>query len=241
MHVLVCSARRLAWGLTSGRRQSHLPALRHLIPLAGTAGLMLRVSACASGTAHQASAIGARPRHTTTAAAATFTAAGTAAAAPAASTPRCATSGLVVWLDVPPGNDFAGGAEYYLEFTNLSGHACTLAGYPGVSAVGLSGGQLGSPAGWGAPVTTTVRLASGATATARLQINDPGVYGTRCLLPPPWKQPWRPGTLPTAAGLRVYPPNQFASKVIPYPFRACAHAGPVYIHAGPVTPGGPPE
>jgi hypothetical protein len=40
-------------------------------------------------------------------------------------------------------------AEYYLEFTNLSGHACTLAGYPGVSAVGLSGGQLGSPAGWG--------------------------------------------------------------------------------------------
>jgi len=239
MHALVCSARQLAGGLTSGRRQSHQPALRHLIPLAGTAGLMILVSACTSGPAHQASAIGARPRHTTTAAA-TFAAGTAAAAAPAASTPRCATSGLVVWLDVPPGNDFAGGAEYYLEFTNLSGQACTLAGYPGVSAVGLSGRQLGSPAGWGTPVTTTVRLASGATATARLQINDPGGYGTRCLLPPPWKQPWRPGTLPTAAGLRVYPPNQSASKMIPYPFRACAHAGPVYIHAGPVTPGGPP-
>jgi hypothetical protein len=234
MHVLVCSARRLAGGLPSGRRQSHLPALRHLIPLAGTAGLMILVSACASGPAHQASATGARPRHTTAAAPATF------AAAPAASAPRCATSGLAVWLDVAPGNDFAGGAEYYLEFTNLSGQACTLAGYPGVSAVGLSGRQLGSPAGWGAPVTTTVRLASGATATARLQINDPGGYGTRCLLPPPWKQPWRPGTLPSAAGLRVYPPNQFASKMIRYPFRACAHAGPVYIHAGPVTSGGPP-
>lgn len=239
MNVLVCSARRLAGGLTSGRRQSHLPALRHLIPLAATAGLMILVSACASGPAHQASPIGARPRHTA-APAATF-AAGTAAPAPAASTPRCATSGLAVWLDVPPGNDFAGGAEYYLEFTNRSGQPCTLAGYPGVSAVALSGRQLGSPAGWGTPVTATVRLASGATATARLQINDPGAYGNRCLLPPPWKQPWRPGTLPIAAGLRVYPPNQFASKVIPYPFRACAHAGPVYIHAGPVTPGGPPD
>ena len=156
-----------------------------------------------------------------------------AAPAPAASMPRCATSGLVVWLDLPPGNHYAGGAAYYLEFTNLSGHACTLRGYPGVSAVSLSGRQLGSPAGWGSPATTTVRLASGATATADLQIADPG-DGTRCLLPPPWKQPWRPGTLPTAAGLRVYPPNQFASKVIPYPFSACAHTGPV-------TRGGPPD
>jgi Protein of unknown function (DUF4232) len=158
--------------------------------------------------------------------------------APAASTPRCATPGLVVWLDVPPGNHYAGGAAYYLEFTNLSGHACTLRGYPGVSAVTLSGRQLGSPAGWSTPATTTVRLASGATATADLQIADPAGYGNRCLLPPPWQQPWRHGTLPAAAGLRVYPPNQFASKVIPYPFPACAHAGPVYIHAGPVTPGG---
>lgn len=158
----------------------------------------------------------------------------------ASGTPRCATSGLVVWLDVPPGNDYAGGAAYYLEFTNLSGHACTLRGYPGVSAVSLGGRQIGSPAGWGRPATTTVRLASGATATASLQIADPGVYGNRCLLPPPWKQPWRPGTLPTAAGLRVYPPNQAASKVIPYPFSACAHTGLVYIHAGSVSAGGPP-
>jgi Protein of unknown function (DUF4232) len=163
-----------------------------------------------------------------------------ATSSPATSTPRCATSALVVWLNVPPGHDYAGGAYYYLEFTNLSGHACTLRGYPGVSAVSLTGRQLGSPAGWGSPATTTVSLASGATATADLQIADPGGYGNRCLLPPPWQQPWRPGTLPTAAGLRVYPPNQTASTVIPYPLQACAHAGPVWIHAGPVTPGGPP-
>ena len=162
------------------------------------------------------------------------------AAQDATASANCATSGLVVWLNVPPGNDYAGGAYYYLEFTNLSGHACTLRGYPGVSAVSLNGRQLGSPAGWGPPKATTVRLTSGATATAELQIADTGGYGNRCLVPPPWQQPWRPGTLPTAAGLRVYPPNQTASTVIPYPLRACAHTGPVWIHAGPVTPGGPP-
>jgi Domain of unknown function (DUF4232) len=139
----------------------------------------------------------------------------------------------VVWLNVPPGNDYAGGAYYYLEFTNLSGHTCTLRGYPGVSAVSLNGRQLGSPAGWGPPKTTAVRLASGRTATAELQIADTGNY-SQCFQRLP-QGPGMPGLLPTAAGLRVYPPNQTASKVVPYPLRACAHTGPVYIHASPVT------
>jgi Protein of unknown function (DUF4232) len=150
-----------------------------------------------------------------------------------ASVPSCATSRLVVWLNVPPGNDYAGGAYYYLEFTNQSGHTCTLRGYPGVSAVSLNGSQLGSPAGWGSPATTTVTLASGATASSKLQIADTGNFGTQCFVHPP--APGHPGILPTAAGLRVYPPNQTASKVVPYPLRACAHTGPVYIGASPVT------
>jgi hypothetical protein len=161
------------------------------------------------------------------------------AAQDATASASCATSGLAVWLNVPPGNDYAGGAYYYLEFTNLSGHACTLRGYPGVSAVSLNGRQLGSPAGWGSPKTTTVMLASGRTATAELQIADTGNYG-QCFQRLP-QGPGMPGLLPpTAAGLRVYPPNQTGSTVIPYPLRACAHTGPVWIHAGPVTPGGPP-
>jgi hypothetical protein len=160
------------------------------------------------------------------------------AAHDATASANCATSGLVVWLNVPPGNDYAGGAYYYLEFTNLSGHACTLRGYPGVSAVSLNGRQLGSPAGWGSPTATTVTLASGRTATAELQIADTGKY-SQCFQRIPQGQ-GMPGLLPTAAGLRVYPPNQTASTVIPYPLRACAHTGPVWIHAGPVTPGGPP-
>ena len=160
------------------------------------------------------------------------------AAQDATASARCATSGLVVWLNVPHGNGYAGGAYYDLEFANLSGHACTLRGYPGVSAVSLNGRQLGSPAGWGSPKATTVRLASGRTATAELQIADTGNYG-QCFQRLP-QGPGRPGLLPTAAGLRVYPPNQTASTVIPYPLRACAHTGPVWIHGGPVTPGGPP-
>jgi hypothetical protein len=173
--------------------------------------------------------------------AAALAAASAAAAHDATATPTaiagCATSGLVVWLNVPPGSGYAGGAYYYLEFTNLSGHACTLRGYPGVSAVSLNGRQLGSPAGWGTPSTTTVRLASGGTATAKLTIADTGNLGTQCFSRIP--RPGMPGLVPTAAGLRVYPPNQTVAKVIPYPLRACAHTGPVWIHAGAVTPGGP--
>jgi hypothetical protein len=150
-----------------------------------------------------------------------------------ASAPRCATSGLVVWLNVPPGNHYAGGAYYYVEFTNLSGHTCTLSGYPGVSAVSLSGGALGRPAGWGVVRPAVVGLAPGATATSILQIADPANFGSRCF------RPGSPPHLPTAAGLRVYPPNQFVSKVVPYPFSACASTGPVYLHAGPVTLGLP--
>ena len=160
------------------------------------------------------------------------------AAQAATASASCATSGLVVWLTVPPGNDYAGGAYYDLEFTNLSGRACTLRGYPGVSAVSLTGRQLGSPAGWGSAKTTAVRLASGATATAKLQITDTGNY-SQCFQRLP-QGPGKPGILPTAAGLRVYPPNQTAATEISYPLQACAHTGPVWIHAGPVTAGGPP-
>jgi hypothetical protein len=158
-----------------------------------------------------------------------------APAAPAlAPTPACQTSGLVIWFSPQTGGGYAGGYYYNLNFTNLSGHACTLRGYPGVSAVSLSGQQFGSPAGWGPPAKAMVRLASGATATAQLQVADPGDYGTQCFLPGPPPRPGRPGMLPTAAGLRVYPPNQLTSKVVPYPLGACARTGPVWMHAGPV-------
>jgi hypothetical protein len=156
-----------------------------------------------------------------------------AAAAAAASPPACATSGLVIWLNTF-GNGYAGGVDYTLNFTNLSGHACTLRGYPGVSAVSLGGRQIGHSAGWGTATPGVVTLADGATAHAALQITDPGNYGLQCFLPGPPPSPGHPGTLPTAAGLRVYPPGRFTAKVVPFPFSACASTGPVWLHTGPV-------
>jgi hypothetical protein len=43
-----------------------------------------------------------------------------------------------------------------------------------------------------------------------------------------------------AAGLRVYPPGQTASELVPYPFEACARSGPVYLHVEAVQAGLPP-
>ena len=132
-------------------------------------------------------------------------------------TPRCSTARLVVWLGGQGGRT-AGSTYYKLELTNLSGRACTLRGYPGVSAVSLAGRRLGSAASRNAvhpPRSITLR--SGATATAVLQVVD--VHN----LPRASCDPT------TAAGLRVYPPGQTASKLVPFPFLACARGGPQYL------------
>jgi len=144
----------------------------------------------------------------------------------AAGLPGCATSGLVVWLDTS-GNGHAGGIDYTLNLTNLSGSACTLHGYPGVSAVNLSGQQLGSAASRTGPRGHVVRLGRGATATVQLGIADVFNFGNP-------RQPCHPVT---AAGLRVYPPNRFAAKVIPFPFAACSRTGPVYLSTAAVHKG----
>jgi hypothetical protein len=118
------------------------------------------------------------------------------------------------------GDGAAGSIFYTLEFTNLSGHACTLYGHPGVSAVSLSSGRLGASAGWALPKPHVVTLANGATAIAVLQYSDviTGNHGCKT----------------KAAGLRVYPPGQTASKVIPFPFTACRSSTLVYMGVQPV-------
>ena len=128
----------------------------------------------------------------------------------------CKTSGLVVWIDTE-GSATAGSTYYILKFTNQSGHTCALAGYPGVSAVDLRGRQLGSAGSRNPSVAHVVSLPSGATAGAVLRITDVANYPASTCHPV------------AAAGLRVYPPNETASKVVPFPFEACSHAGPVYL------------
>ena len=78
-----------------------------------------------------------------------------------------------------------------MRFTNLSAHACTLLGYPGVAGVDLAGRQLGSAASRNpAHASASVTLAAGATAHAVLRITDTGNYGPSLCAPV------------TAAGLR---------------------------------------
>jgi len=139
--------------------------------------------------------------------------AATASPATPASTPRCGTADVVVWMTY---DQAAAGTLYYtLHFTNLSGHACTLRGHPGVSAVNLRGSRIGEAAGWIRPGNgklLTVRLRSGATATATLALTDVGVFSRADC------------RQVTAAGLRVYPPDQRTSRVVPYPVQVCSAA-----------------
>jgi Protein of unknown function (DUF4232) len=134
----------------------------------------------------------------------------------------CTRSEIVVWLDTQA-NRAAGSTYYTIEFTNLSARACTLRGYPGASAVTLSGRQLGSSAGRNpAHPARLVRLAPRGTATSVLRITDGHNYAPNAC------------RATTAAGLRVYPPNQTVARVVPFPFIACARSGPVYLHVEPV-------
>jgi hypothetical protein len=135
-----------------------------------------------------------------------------AASAHRSAVPRCSTAGLVIWLNAEDSG--ALGSFYFkLEFANLSGRTCTLAGYPGVSAVDLRGRQIGSPAGREVAGTPgVVTLAPEAEATALIHVVDVGVLPGSC-------------HQTAAAGFRVYPPGERAAKIVPFPFRTCAKLG----------------
>ncbi len=100
-------------------------------------------------------------------------------------------------------------------------------GFPGVSAIGRNGNQLGSPAGWDSRVAArTVVLAPGATAHTILEYSDAEVTTA-------------PGCHPvyTAVVLRVYPPDQYHATDAAFDLEACSHAGPVYMRVEPILPG----
>jgi hypothetical protein len=140
----------------------------------------------------------------------------------AAASPSCATSQLVNWLDTNP-NGTAGTIFYELQFTNLGG-TCTLRGYPGVSAVSLSGKQLGSPARRVTGIQVkTITIKRGATVKAALGIVDTGAIPvSKC-------------RAVTAAGLRVFAPNGSRAQVIPFPFSTCSVGGAGSLTIRPVT------
>jgi hypothetical protein len=139
----------------------------------------------------------------------------------ATAVPECAGGlGLGAWVAVSQGSTAAGTTYYPLEFTNTSGHTCSLFGYPGVSAISRTGHQLGSPAGWGSlSGARQVILEPGATAHTILAYHEVAVET-------------EPGCDPvyTTFELRVYPPDQYLATYAAFDFEACSHAGVVYMN-----------
>jgi hypothetical protein len=133
-------------------------------------------------------------------------------ATPAAATAMCGPAALGVWVARDQSDAAAGTAFFRLEFTNLSHHACTLFGFPGVSARSSNGALLGNPASRDTGVKArTVRLAPGATGYALLAYSD--VVTGNC----PHKV--------TAAYLLVYAPDQRVANTAFWSLTACTTPG----------------
>ncbi|MFI0941646.1 DUF4232 domain-containing protein [Streptomyces sp. NPDC021020] len=117
-------------------------------------------------------------------------------------TPMCATSQLTASLG---GGDGAAGSVYrYLVLTNHSATTCHLTGYPGVSVLDASGKQIGAPADRQPSRYSPVVLKPGASASDTIRtVNHMG------------------GCLPTSAKVRIYPPGNTASLVIPGELTIC--------------------
>jgi hypothetical protein len=114
----------------------------------------------------------------------------------------------------------AAGVTYYpLDLTNTGGNACSLSGYPVVSAINRAGQQLGSPAGHGLLlVAPLVILAPGATAHTTLAYHGGLVgAGPGC------------GPVQTAFELRIYTAGRSLATYAAFGLRACSHAGHIYL------------
>lgn len=145
----------------------------------------------------------------------------------AAGTPRCATSRLHISV----GTAASTGArtlrvtQYRLEFTNESGAACVLSGYPQVAAYRGDGAPVGNAAGRAAGTAARrVLLAPGATAHAVLVASIAPASCAPVL----------------AAGLRVVPPGQSAARYVGHALTACSAEGTrslVYLRVRAVEPG----
>jgi hypothetical protein len=139
---------------------------------------------------------------------------------------KCSTSDLEIWLGLGGGGAAAGSTYYPLEITNVSNHRCRLFGFPGVSAISVSGRQPGSPAQRDrSHPTYHVSLLPGSTVHTVVRIADVLNFpASRCK--------------PVAAsGLRVYPPDQTEAAEIPFGFRACSVKGPIFLSVQAVQPG----
>ncbi|HEV7933071.1 MAG TPA: DUF4232 domain-containing protein [Actinomadura sp.] len=134
----------------------------------------------------------------------------TVPAALASSGGRCTGSDLR--LTLTPGDDGEGMWQQGLVFTNISGHPCTVQGFPGVSYVaGDNGAQVGAPAARKGSGGKTIRLAHGQTALSWVGfVNVVNYDPAEC-------QPI------ATRGLRVYSPGETRSKFVALERTGCVN------------------
>jgi Protein of unknown function (DUF4232) len=148
----------------------------------------------------------------------------------------CATSGLEAWLGLAatPGSTSVtgtgdrlepGGTSYTLEFTNVSARACSLYGYPEVSAYDGGGTQIGSAAARDTSVRPQpVTLAPGQTAHSVLRVTSTGTF-----------EPIACAQV-TAPELRVVLPDQVRPAFVPIHLSACSKKGPEFMSVQAIQP-----
>lgn len=146
---------------------------------------------------------------------------------PVSTLAACSTSALSVSLATDQGTGAAGSTAVPINFTNTSGAACGLYGYPGVSFVtGPGGSQIGAPATRAPNVSSvSVTVAAHGTAHAWLQVAEAGNYPAATCHPV------------TANGLKVYPPGNTAAAYIGHSFPACSSAKVTILSVMPVRTG----
>jgi hypothetical protein len=172
---------------------------KSLTVMCAVAGLGVLATSCSSGGSPSKSTTTTTSRSTTTVPATTSTTAPSTPTSAAGGTIACSSAGLSVSIGSSQG---AAGTFYYtLILTNTGSSSCTMQGYPGVSLVGTSGNQLGSPATRTVSSTPLVTIAPGSTTTATISLSD---ALNVCSDPS------------TPNGFRVYPPNQTAALYAPY-------------------------
>jgi hypothetical protein len=139
----------------------------------------------------------------------------------------CVTSSLNVTVDISQGGGAAGSTYLPIDFTNSSGRACSMYGFPGVSFVtGRGGSQIGAAAARNdgfSPVPVT--LAAHGSAHAWLQVAQAGNY------------PASTCHMVTATWLRVFPPGDRVPAYVSHTFSACSSAKANLLTVMPVRSG----
>lgn len=183
----------------------------------GAAGILL-LSACGSGTtpASQSSPVPAGSSASTSAAPSASSSSPAPAPSQPAQNPAAKTAdGLCkagdVKLSLGNGDAAAGTVYRKLVITNVSGHQCTIQGFPGVSYVtGADGHQVGEAAFRDGAKGEAVHLNNGESASADLGFVNVRNYDEQTCKPTETR------------GLRVYLPQETASNFVPVSGLGCA-------------------